>query len=63
MISIFIIFLARKTRDFLLSSEMGFEKTTEDTEKTATLCARRVLCVNLLRYNPIHPEKIKKPQK
>jgi len=34
-------------RDFLLSSEMGFGKTTEsteDTEKTATLCALRVLC-------------------
>ena len=34
-------------RDLLLSSEMGFGKTTEsteDTEKTATLCALRVLC-------------------
>jgi predicted nucleotidyltransferase len=33
-------------RDFLLSSGMGSETTesTEDTEKTATLCALRVLC-------------------
>jgi predicted nucleotidyltransferase len=34
-------------RDFLPPSEMGFGKTTEnteDTEKTATLCALRVLC-------------------
>jgi hypothetical protein len=40
-------FLARKIRDFLLSYEMGFGKTTEsteDTEKTATLCVLRVLC-------------------
>ena len=37
--------IAHKTtkRDFLLSSGMGSE-TTEDTEKTATLCALRVLC-------------------
>ena len=42
-----LFFLARKIKDFLLSSEMGFGKTTEsteDTEKIATLCALRVLC-------------------